>query len=355
MKYILHGIVAKGMKGFQCYYFRYGETEVLATVSASKKACERTDTIPVDAVSYESYWVQLEFLMRLVKEATGALVNWERWIPTTERAELEGRVRKLKQFNNELEARTAMGSVRAKWEASAVQTQGQVIMLPNQMKQEENKALGTGYLVEEDKLYVMTSVNFSKRKKKMRTGQNLLEDEVKLKTPNPLTMRHLLSQVAGFYDPIGLVTPAKQKGAILVRMAFQETGNGSLTRQTWDKPLLENLRNEAMKLFEEYVWLGQVKFHRSLTPVDWKGKPWGITFSDGSDKTYGAVLYLRWETDQGVDVRLVESKAKLAPLDQKGDAIKAEICGAVFAVRLKKYFEKHGQMEVERWVHLVDS
>lgn len=68
---------------------------------------------------------------------------------------------------------------------TGVQTQGQVIILPNQMKEEENKALGTGYLVEEDKLYIMTFVNFSKRKKKMRTGQNLLEDEVKLKMPNP--------------------------------------------------------------------------------------------------------------------------------------------------------------------------
>lgn len=153
----------------------------------------------------------------------------------------------------------------------------------------------------------MTSINFSKRKQKMRMGQNLLKEEVKVKTPNPLTRRHLLSQVAGLYDPIGLVTPAKQKGAILVRKAFQETGRGSLTRQTWDQPLSENLRNEAVKLFEEYVQLGQVQFHRSLTPVGWKGKPWGITFSDGSDKTYGAVLYLRWETNQGIDVRLVSS------------------------------------------------
>lgn len=40
-------------------------------------------------------------------------------------------------------------------------------------------------MVEEDKIYIMTSVNFSKRKKKMRTGQNLLEDKVKLKMPNP--------------------------------------------------------------------------------------------------------------------------------------------------------------------------
>ncbi|KAL1249502.1 hypothetical protein QQF64_020507 [Cirrhinus molitorella] len=209
---------------------------------------------------------------------------------------------------------------------------GKTVVLPNQLRDEDNKALGTGYLVEEDKLFIMASINFSKRKEKMRTGQDLLKSEVRLKTPNPLTRRHLLSQVAGLYDPIGLVTPAKQKGAILVRKAFQETGSGSLTRQTWDKELSENLREEAIKLFEEYVQLSQVKFHRSLTPVGWQGKPWGITFSDGSDKTYGAVLYLRWSTNQRVEVRLVESKAKLTPLDQKGDAVKAEICGAVFAV-----------------------
>ncbi|XP_073797048.1 uncharacterized protein [Danio rerio] len=234
-------------------------------------------------------------------------------------------------------------------------SQSKTIILPNQLRDEDNKALGTGYLVEEDKLYIMASINFSVRKKKMRTGQNLLKSEVRLRTPNPLTRRHLLSQVAGLYDPVGLVTPAKQKGAILVRKAFQETGKGSLTRETWDMPLSENLREEAIRLFEEYVQLNQVKFHRSLTPPGWKGKPWGITFSDGSDKTYGAVLYLRWNTDQGIDVRLVESKAKLTPLDQKGDAVKAEICGAVFAARLRKYFEKHGRMKVERWFHLVDS
>ncbi|GAA6082860.1 uncharacterized protein LOC108183760 [Tachysurus ichikawai] len=134
-----------------------------------------------------------------------------------------------------------------------------------------------------------------------------------MKTPNPLTRRHLLSQVAGLYDPIGLVTPAKQKGAILVRKAFQEAGGGSLTQQTWDKELSIDLREEAIKLFEE------------------------------------------WNTDQQIEVRLVESKAKLTPLDQKGDAVKAEICAAVFAVRLRRYFEKHGRMEVERWFHLVDS
>lgn len=52
-------------------------------------------------------------------------------------------------------------------------------------------------------------------------------------------------------------------------------------------------------------------------------------------------------------LRLVESK--LTPLDHKGHAVKAEICGAVYAARLKKYFQKHCRIRVERWYHLVDS
>ncbi len=226
----------------------------------------------------------------------------------------------------------------------------QVFILPNQMREGDNKALGVGYLVKPDKLYLMTSINFSKRKKKMRISQNLVEEEVRKKTPNPLTRRQLLSQVASLYDPIGLATPAKQKGAILVRKAFQEAGGKTLTRDTWDRPLSERLREEAIHLFEEYTRLNQITFHRSLTPVKRIGKPWGITFSDGSDQSYGVVAYFRWETEQGILVRLVESKAKLTPLDQKGEPVKAEVCGAVFAARLRKYIEKHSRMQVERWL-----
>ncbi|XP_039503109.1 uncharacterized protein LOC120459751 [Pimephales promelas] len=230
-----------------------------------------------------------------------------------------------------------------------------VFILPNQIREGDNKALGVGYLVEPDKLYLMTSINFSKRKRKMRMSKNLIEEEVRGKTPNPLTRRQLLSQVASLYDPIGLATPAKQKGAILVRKAFQEAGGKTLSRDTWDTPLSERLREEAIHLFEEYTRLNQITFHRSLTPVRRIGEPWGITFSDGSDQSYGAVAYFRWETEQGILVRLVESKAKLTPLDQKGEAVKAEVCGAVFAARLRKYIERHSRMQVERWLHLLDS
>lgn len=56
----------------------------------------------------------------------------------------------------------------------------------------------------------------------MRLGKDLLKDQVRAQTPSTLTRRDLLSQVSGLYDPAGLVTPVKQKGAILVQRAFQE-------------------------------------------------------------------------------------------------------------------------------------
>ncbi|KAL1250911.1 hypothetical protein QQF64_018707 [Cirrhinus molitorella] len=190
------------------------------------------------------------------------------------------------------------------------------VVLPNQLKDEDNKALGLGYTVEDDKFHVMVRINFSKRKKKMRLGQDLLLGQVRVQTPDPLTRRELLSQVSGLYDPIGLTTPIKQRGAIL---------------------------------------LSKVKFARALTPTGVSSEPNAITFSDGSGHAYGVVLYLWWPCNQGSIVRLVESKAKLTPLDHKGEVVKAELCGAVFAACLKKYFEQHGRIQVKHWYNFIDS
>ena len=231
-----------------------------------------------------------------------------------------------------------------------------MLVLPNQLSEENNKALGLGYDPEGDKLHLMAAVNFSRKKKKMRLGENLSKDEIRAQVPNPLTRRELLSQVSGLYDPLGLVTPVKQKGAILVRRAFQEAkGKYSSSENTWDAPLSEGLREDAVCLFEDYAELGRLRFIRALTPPDPCAEPCGITFSDGSERSYGAVLYLRWKLPQDVTIRLVESKARLTPLDHKGDAVKAEVCGAVYAARLKKYFQKHCRIRVERWYHFVDS
>ncbi|KAJ8285934.1 hypothetical protein GJAV_G00032640 [Gymnothorax javanicus] len=95
------------------------------------------------------------------------------------------------------------------------------VILPNQLKEEDNKVLGLGYSLEDDKLHVMVGINFSKRKRKMRLRQDLQLEQVRAQAPDPLTRRELLSQVSGLYDPIGLATPVKQKGTILVGEHFR--------------------------------------------------------------------------------------------------------------------------------------
>ncbi|KAL3991581.1 G protein-coupled receptor kinase [Sarotherodon galilaeus] len=234
-------------------------------------------------------------------------------------------------------------------------SEAKTIILPNQLTEDDNKALGLGYTINDDKLHVMVAVNFSKKRRKMRLGQDLLREEVRERTPDPLTRRELLSQVSGLYDPLGLVTPVKQKGAILVRRAFQEAKVKYRLEDTWDAALSEGLREDAIKLLEEYADLKKLHFTRALTPPDPCAEPSAITFSDGSEHEYGAVIYLRWSCSHSVTVRLVESKAKLTPLNHKGDPVKAEMCGAVFAARLKTYFQRHCIIQVKKWYHFVDS
>lgn len=98
--------------------------------------------------------------------------------------------------------------VRNQSESKTVGVKERILVLPNKLNDSDNKALGLGYVVEEDMLHVMTTINFSKRKK-MRLAQNLSHEHVRAQTPNPLTRRELISQVSGVYDPLGLVTPVR--------------------------------------------------------------------------------------------------------------------------------------------------
>lgn len=96
---------------------------------------------------------------------------------------------------------------------------------------------------------------------------------------------------------------------------------------------------DAINLFEEYVQFGKVKFTRAPTSPCFTDGPLAVIFSDGSKHAHRAVMYQRWSSDQGLIIGLVKSKARITPLDQKGDAIKVEMCVAVVASHLRKCFE----------------
>lgn len=45
-----------------------------------------------------------------------------------------------------------------------------------------------------------------------------------------------------------------------------------MTQKSWDEPLSEVLREEAIKLFKDDIKVGKIGFQRSITPPYWKGK-----------------------------------------------------------------------------------
>lgn len=99
-------------------------------------------------------------------------------------------------------------------------------------------------------------------------GRGLLLEQVRPEMPDPLS-RWELRQVAGLYQPIGLVTPAKQEGAILVRKVYsavmtraeagrnqrdglQDPQKNIKRKSQWEKPRADqtptrNLTGETVK------------------------------------------------------------------------------------------------------------
>ncbi len=85
---------------------RYGQEELTVAVQEAEKACHHSASIPVAGVNCEGYEVQLIHLERLVSRAVETLSSWERWIPTTEKKDIESRVKQLRVENNGLVSRT---------------------------------------------------------------------------------------------------------------------------------------------------------------------------------------------------------------------------------------------------------
>ena len=85
------------------------------------------------------------------------------------------------------------------------------------MKGPNQKVLGVGWNSKTDSFHFSVRINFSPRRKKIRTGPDLNINQIPSEIPIALTERMVLSQVNGIYDPLGLATPFTAKVKILLR------------------------------------------------------------------------------------------------------------------------------------------
>lgn len=170
-------------------------------------------------------------------------------------------------------------------------------------------------------------------------------DELKI-----VTKRNLLRLVAKFWDPVGMLSPC----LIKYRMALQAVW---ATGIDWDTPLepeyaekWQQYRLEMIKLFEDQ---GQ---KRCLKPENCnvQGKPQLHGFSDGGEKGYGGVVFLRWETDDGIKVIFVAARSLVAPL-KKRSIPRIELMACTVLSRLVKSIEDALKTELVKKILWMDS
>ena len=158
----------------------------------------------------------------------------------------------------------------------------------------------------------------------------------------PATKRSILKLTAKIFDPIGFLTPF----TIEMKILFQELCLGKID---WDTDLQGTLLLTWNKLLEELKWLSNVRIPRCY----FQSNPVEIElhgFSDASNRAYAAVVYMRSLYQDGrVDVRLVASKSRVAPL-KKQSIPRLELLGAVLLARLADKFNSTGkQLKTINW------
>ncbi|GFX87331.1 integrase catalytic domain-containing protein [Trichonephila clavipes] len=118
------------------------------------------------------------------------------------------------------------------------------------------------------------------------------------------TKRFILQAVGKIFDPLGLISPFTVRMKCLLQDLWKE-------EIQWDDPLPTHIEKEWKK------W-DDVELH---------------SFCDASKKAYGAAIYLRTKSRNGISVKLVTSKSHVAPLNCV-TLPRLELLGALVAARL---------------------
>ena len=222
------------------------------------------------------------------------------------------------------------------------------------LESENERVLGVEWNPKYDEFRFETKINFSAKNRGVRVLPNLTKDNVDVATPEILTKRLVLSQIATVYDPLGLISPFILKGKLLMRKLISYT-DGKLRKLDWDDPIPQHLRNEWCEYFKELFQLENVRIPRCIKTSKTVTEPTLIMFCDASMQAYGACAYVRWKvSEDNFNCKLLASKTRVAPI--KSQTIpKLELSSALLSARLRKSIINECKINFERVIHLTDS
>lgn len=207
-----------------------------------------------------------------------------------------------------------------------------------------SKVLGVVWDSRNDTLRFEIKLNFSPKVRNVRLKPDITKAELPRALPLKLTLRTIISQVNGFFDPIGLATV---KAKIQLRkLAKLKLG--------WDEPIPDDDHCEWLMFFNELFEMNNLVLPRAIKSDDAVDDPVVVYFGDAYENAFGANVYARWETQSGEFVcRLFASKSRLAPLKQLSMP-RLELNGALLIARLKCFIDDEMRIQFTREYHIVD-
>lgn len=154
---------------------------------------------------------------------------------------------------------------------------------------------------------------------------DMLTFQVQLPSPETVTKRVILSTVARFWEPLGLLGPATINFKILIQELW-------LGHFGWDDPVPSTILAKWKALIKSFPRLNNVKVPRCVTrPGLFKFQLVG--FCDASARAMCCVIYIRILQDDKVFVHLLTARTKVAPV--KGVTIpRLELTSALLLARL---------------------
>ncbi|XP_067036347.1 uncharacterized protein [Acropora muricata] len=161
--------------------------------------------------------------------------------------------------------------------------------------------------------------------------------------------RSVLKKTATIFDPLGFLSPFTVRGKLLMQESWTKT-------VTWDEVLPPQLERKWKTWFGELPDLAKIKTPRCLKDSHSKEERLTVhTFTEASEKAYAAVVYARYEFEDGsIGTRLITAKSRLAPL--KALSIpRLELMGAIIGLRLTKQLCEALEIEQTKVTYWVDS
>lgn len=140
------------------------------------------------------------------------------------------------------------------------------------------------------------------------------------------TKRNILSISSRLFDPLGLLAPIIIRSKILL----QEIWENNLD---WDESIPQNLDTTWRNFTEELSQIKTVVIPRYVgTRLNNNIQIHG--FADASMRAYGCCIYVRHEDTDGIEVKLLVAKSKVAPSKKIKTLPRLELCAAHLLVKL---------------------